>query len=76
MTRIVVGPDLLNKLFNLAQPLEFCTESGSFLGTFTPSAEREAALRAEPFVSEEELQRRSQGEGYSTDEVIAYLESL
>jgi hypothetical protein len=76
MTRIVVGPDLLSQLFNLAQPLEFCTESGSVLGTFTPLPEREAALRAEPFVSEEELQTRAQGGGYTTEEVIAHLESL
>lgn len=76
MARIVVDPDLLNRLFNLAQPLEFCTESGSVLGTFTPLPEREAAIRAEPFVSEEELTRRAQGEGYTTDEVIAHLESL
>ena len=76
MTRIVVNSDLLKRLLNLAQPLEFCTESGSVLGTFTPLPEREAALRAEPFVSEEELTRRAEGEGYTTDEVIAHLGSL
>jgi hypothetical protein len=76
MTRVIVDPELLGKLMNLAQPLQFCSESGNVLGTFTPSPDREAALRAEPFVSEDELQRRAQGEGYTTDEVIAHLESL
>lgn len=37
---------------------------------------REAALRCEPYVSEEELQRRAQAEGHSTEQVIAHLESL
>lgn len=76
MTRVVVDTETLSRLLNLAQPLEFCTESGHVLGTFTPLPEREAALRSEPCVSEEELQRRAQGEGYTTDEVIAHLESL
>lgn len=76
MTRIVVDPELLSKLLNLAQPLEFCNQSGVVLGTFTPRPEREAALQAEPYVSEDELQRRALGEGYTTDEIIAYLESL
>lgn len=75
MARIIVDNVRLNKLSNLAQPLEFCTESGVVLGTFTPSPEREAALRAEPFVSRDELRQRSRQEGYSTDEVIAYLEN-
>lgn len=76
MPRIVVDPELLNKLFNLAQPLEFCTASGAVLGTFTPLPEREAALRAEPFISDEKLRRRAQGDGCTTDELIAHLESL
>lgn len=36
----------------------------------------QAALRAEPFVSEEELKRRALGEGYTTDEVVGHLKSL
>lgn len=72
MTRVIVDNELLGRLLNLAQPLEFCNEAGQVLGTFTPSHQREAALRAEPYVSEEELQRRAQGEGYST----AHLETL
>lgn len=76
MTRFIVDNDLLNKLSNLAQPVEFCTESGIVLGTFTPLSEREAVLRAEPYVSKEDLRRRAKERGYSTDEVIAYLESL
>lgn len=76
MTRIVIDAELLGKLSNLAEPLVFCTESGQPLGTFTPVPEREAALRSEPKLTEEELQRLAQGDGYTTDEVIAHLESL
>lgn len=76
MTRIVVDADLLGKLLNLAQPLEFCTESGQTLGTFTPLPERERALRSEPKLTEEEMQRLAEGDGYTTDEVIAHLETL
>jgi hypothetical protein len=76
MTRIVVDHELLSRLRNLAEPLEFCTEGGFILGTFTPLPDREAALRVEPVVSEEELRRRAEGDGYTTDEVIAHLESL
>jgi hypothetical protein len=76
MTRIIVDSDLLIKLLNLSQPLEFCTKSGFVLGTFTPLPERESVLRAEPYVSEEELDQRAQGPGFSTDEVVTYLESL
>jgi hypothetical protein len=35
MTRVVVDSELLGRLMNLAQPLEFCNEAGQVLGTFT-----------------------------------------
>lgn len=76
MTRVIVDADLLHKLLNLSQPLEFCTESGNILGTFTPRSQCAAAMRSQPEISDEELRRRAQGDGYSTDEIIAHLESL
>jgi hypothetical protein len=76
MTRVIVDNELLGRLLNLAQPLEFCNETGRVLGTFTPNHQREAALRAEPFVSEEELHQRAQGDGFDTNDVITALERL
>ncbi|HQU41277.1 MAG: hypothetical protein B7Z73_09675 [Planctomycetia bacterium 21-64-5] len=76
MTRIVVDAELLSKLSYLSGPLEFCSESGQVFGKFMPDPDREAALKAMPELSEAELKRRSQEPGYSTEQVIAYLESL
>lgn len=76
MTRIVIDGELLGKLSYLSEPLEFCTESGEVLGSFTPHPDRAAALRAMPQFTEEELQRRAQGPGCTTEQVIEYLKSL
>lgn len=76
MTRVVIDSDLLSRLSFLSEPLEFCSESGQVLGSFTPHPDRAAALRAMPQFSEEELQRRAQGPGYTTEQVIEYLKSL
>ncbi|HVA45721.1 MAG TPA: hypothetical protein VNH11_04975 [Pirellulales bacterium] len=76
MTRIVIDDDLLSKLSYLSEPLEFCTESGYVFGRFTPHPDRYAALQAMPELSDEELKQRAEGPGYTTEQVIAYLESL
>ncbi len=76
MTRLVVEPEIRRKLMDLKQPLDFCDETGRVLGTFTPVNERLAAERARPPITAEELERRRSEPDYSTDEVIAHLESL
>jgi hypothetical protein len=77
MTRIILDEALRGKLLNLSEPLELCDEAGRVLAHVTPvngSAERRPP---EPQISEEELQRREQeGEEYTTEEVMAYLEKL
>jgi len=76
MTRLVVETEIRRKLLDLNQRLDFCDESGRLLGTFIPTSERLAAERARPPISKEELQRRRNEPDYTTDEVIAHLESL
>ncbi|HVC92240.1 MAG TPA: hypothetical protein VND64_01050 [Pirellulales bacterium] len=74
MTRITLDAETRAKLLNLIEPLDLCDETGRVLGTYTPLAFPEDD--DEPQLSDEELRRRAQGPGYTTDEVIAYLESL
>ena len=76
MTRITLDVETRKKLLNLTQPLDLCDETGRVLGTYTPMACPAAEDCDEPRLSDEELRRRAQGPGYTTDEVIAYLESL
>jgi hypothetical protein len=76
MTRIIVDPQTRNKLLNLAEPLDLCDESGKLLGVFTPLSELEAAERARPPISDEELAKRLDEPDYSTEEVLAYLQKL
>lgn len=76
MTRIIVDPQTRTKLLNLTEPLDLCDESGKLLGVFTPLSELEAAERARPPITDEELARRLSEPDYSTAEVLAYLQKL
>ena len=75
MTRVVLDAQLRSRLLDLTQPLDLCDESGRVLGTFRPLApERHGYV--EPPLSAEEWQRREQGPGHTTQEVIDFLEKL
>ncbi len=76
MTKVVLDATLRDKLLDLTEPLELCDESGAVLGTVVPVIDYEAAERACPPLSDEELNRRNQGPSYTTAEVLAYLEKL
>ncbi|HUY34378.1 MAG TPA: hypothetical protein VMV69_16650 [Pirellulales bacterium] len=76
MTKIILDADTRSKLLNLTQPLDLCDEMGRVLGTFMPLVSPAEDDYGEPPISEEELRRRAKGPGYTTEEVIAYLESL
>jgi len=78
MTRIVIDSEVREKLHNLTEPLELCDEAGRVLAHLTPATpalEREAS---EPQIRREELLRRKQSKGKTstTEEVLAYLETL
>jgi hypothetical protein len=78
MTRIVLNPDLREKLHNLTEPLELCDEAGRVLAHVTPAIGPSQCDRPEPQISREELLRRKQNKGRSmtTAEVLALLEPL
>jgi hypothetical protein len=77
MTKVVVDATLKSKLHNLTRRLELCDESGELLGTFVPKVDYEEVERARPKLSQEELmQRRDEKDGFTTAEVLAYLDRL
>ena len=76
MTRVTLDAQMREKLSGLAHSVDLCDESGKVLGTFTPLTEREAAERARPAITAEELERRRAEPDYSTKELIAHLENL
>ena len=79
MTRVVVDPSFATKLQESREPVDLCDESGRVLGTFVPrptAADYEAAERARPKLSDEELERRRKGPSFTTAELIKHLESL
>jgi hypothetical protein len=68
---VIVDPDIQQHLSNASQSLELCDSNGRVLGKFIPLVE----LQREPFISEEELQRRiSQGGGRPLSAILADLE--
>lgn len=76
MSEVISDTGLLAKLEQTHVPLELCDQSGRVLGTFYPRAapvDYEAVERARPKLSREEVERRRQGQTYSTDEVIKHL---
>lgn len=78
MTRITVDQTLQQKLQGHIQPVELCDPSGHVLGKFLPRFDPALYENLEPQISEEELRRRSESKErtYTTEEVIAHLESL
>ena len=77
MTRIPIDETLPQKLASLILPVELCDATGRVVGRFTPILDPNE-YDLEPQISAEELQRRRQckGKGYTTAEVLAYLEKL
>jgi hypothetical protein len=79
MTQVISDPTLVSQLRQTREPVDLYDESGGMLGTFFPratAADYEAAERARPKLSEEELARRETGPTFTTAEAIRYLESL
>jgi hypothetical protein len=78
MTRIIVDNALRTKLQDLTEPLELCDESGRILARVLPTVDSDLYEGLEPRISQEELRRRreNKGQGYTTAQVLAHLESL
>jgi len=78
MTRVILDPEVREKLHNLAVPLEICDESGRVLAHLTPAISPSQCERGQPEISREELIRRRQNKGKTstTAEVLSYLETL
>jgi hypothetical protein len=77
MTKVILDEGLLNKLHNLAEPLELCDPSGQVLGRVFPIFALAEYEPCEPPLDEEELKRREQSDTwYTTEEVLAHLKSL
>ncbi len=78
MTRIVIDPEVREKLHNLTEPLELCDEAGRVLATLTPAISSPPCDETEPQISLDEVLRRKQSKGkiWTTTEVLSYLESL
>ena len=77
MTRIILDEALKAKLHNLAEPLELCYPNGRVLARVVPQYDP-ADYDLDPRISQEEIERisASQEQGYTTAEVLAYLEKL
>ncbi|MHB1558301.1 MAG: hypothetical protein ACYC61_12645 [Isosphaeraceae bacterium] len=79
MTRVLYDDVLKAKLPDLSGPIELCDENGNVLALLEPVREPdEERLCREPQISREELLWRQANPGklYTTEEVLAYLESL
>jgi hypothetical protein len=78
MTRIILDPELREKLHNLIEPLELCDEGGHVLAHLTPADRSSGHDRTEPQISREEVRRRKENKGkpLTTAEVLAFLETL
>ncbi len=76
MMRVILDAQMRSKLLDLTEPLDLCDETGRALGTFRPLATRPPNGYVEEPLSEEEWRQREQGPGYTTEEVIAFLEKL
>lgn len=76
MTRVVVDETLRSRLHNLTQPLELCDESGRVIGRVFPAEDVSEYELSQPPISEGEVQRLLKENRYTTDEVLARLETL
>ena len=77
MTRIILDDAMKAQLHNLTEPLELCDPTGRVLARVIPHYNPED-YDLDPKISQEEIERisASQEKGYTTAEVIAYLEKL
>ena len=72
MERVILNATMAEWLPTMDRPFELCDELGRCLGLFIPQFER-----MEEEIRNEELDRRSsQTDEYSTEEIMAHLESL
>ena len=78
MSRVTIDKDLMDKLLNLAEPLELVDSQGRVLAQVTPTADLSKFEPWEPAFDEEELRRLEQSnqKRYTTAEVLAHLEKL
>jgi hypothetical protein len=78
MSRITLDASMVGKYDHLPGPVEVCDPSGRVLGQFMPKIDLSDWEPMSPPASEEELNRRmnSKEKGYTTAEVLAYLEKL
>lgn len=82
MNKVIIDKDMLARLKELREQLEFCDEHGETLGVFqpTPSRERSLVQDVEIPVTDEEMQQiereLAEGKFFSTDEVLAHLKGL
>ena len=76
MIRVILDPELMKRLHELAEPLELCDESGRVLAHVAPVPDWSQLEPLTADVSEEELDRRSQSaeKRYSTAEMLRYLD--
>jgi hypothetical protein len=75
MTKVIVDQATLSKLHHLAEPLEFCNESGRTLGYFSPAVDRSLYDKVKVPFTDEELDRFEQElGGRSLAEILADLE--
>jgi hypothetical protein len=76
MTKLIVDASLPDKLANLVQPVELCDATGRVLGRYFPQLDP-SAYNLEPKISEDEIRRRTKSDKwYTTEEVLAHLQSL
>ncbi|MGH7199588.1 MAG: hypothetical protein ACREJB_03225 [Planctomycetaceae bacterium] len=75
MTKIVIDAALPEKLHQIQERVQLCTEDGRIVGVFLPVVDKSLYERIEPPISEEELDRREkQGGGRSLQEILRDLE--
>jgi hypothetical protein len=78
MTTIAVSRSLADALGKATQPIRLVDDQGKLLGSFAPAesvADDANALSAEE-ISELKRRMSSAGPWYTTDEVLAYIQSL
>lgn len=74
MSRVILLPDVIQKLMAECQPVEVCTPSGKMVGKFVPVSDP-SLYDLTPKISEEEIRSRlGFKEGRSLAEILADLE--
>ena len=72
MSRITLPDEISQRLREAENCVELCDASGNTIGYFTPAI----GSLEEPYLSEEELARRENEPGYTTQQVLEYLRNL